>query len=454
MRAMENIHTIDSLRELNAKLLTEIAKLRKENDKIPELEKKFAEVEAENAKLKQIIEENEMRDVRVKELEQKNTELEARLAIVEQASFVVDGQTQNGKEAIAEVWLSKDNSVSTVDLSNSVVDQQNNADTKSIEGVAEVSDKEIDDFVPKEPIPKVLPVNLPQPCKRYPKSLEEKEMDSFLDSENKKMGSNLMRERNREKKLRTQELMSPISSEEGSSTLEESSIYNSHGIEKEKQNEISVKHSVNVVSDDSNSWSLCDEKTKIPYNQKVEQAYEDRVEDCKAMKNINDQSARTLVYNEIKFLLPDITDVNLRQKTFRAKKIYTLFTGIGIDKIKRITYSTYAISCLSDVQIQVSIPTAPNSLGDSKVISPDNSPKANDYDDPMPSSMEKGTNEVQTDYDSDCSHDNDSEDDVSFSDNDKINDIDTMVSDDEEDAGYYYDLRTGNVAYKKSISVY
>ncbi|CAG8820660.1 12795_t:CDS:2, partial [Dentiscutata erythropus] len=90
---------------------------------------KFAEVEAENAKLKQIIEENVMRDVRVKELEQKNTELEARLAIVEQASFVVDGQTQN-------------------------VNQQNNADTKSIEGIAKVSDKEIDNFVPEEPIPK------------------------------------------------------------------------------------------------------------------------------------------------------------------------------------------------------------------------------------------------------------------------------------------------------------
>ncbi|CAG8750910.1 6928_t:CDS:1, partial [Racocetra fulgida] len=87
---------------------------------------------------------------------------------------------------------------------------------------------------------------------------------------------------------------------------------------------------------------------------------------------------------------------------------------------------------------------------DSKVIGPNNSSKANDYDDLMPSSMEKGTNEVQTDYDSDCSHDNNSED-VSFSDNDKINNIDTMVSDD-EDADYYYDLRTGNVTYKKSIS--
>ena len=49
-----------------------------------------------------------MRDARVKELEQKNTELEARLAIVEQASLVVDGQTQNGKEAlIPEVRITR-----------------------------------------------------------------------------------------------------------------------------------------------------------------------------------------------------------------------------------------------------------------------------------------------------------------------------------------------------------
>ncbi|CAG8752559.1 9012_t:CDS:1, partial [Acaulospora morrowiae] len=43
-----------------------------------------AKVEAENAWLKQIIEENVKRDVRVEELEQKNKELEIRLAILEQ----------------------------------------------------------------------------------------------------------------------------------------------------------------------------------------------------------------------------------------------------------------------------------------------------------------------------------------------------------------------------------
>jgi len=57
--------TMDSLRELNTKLLAEISELRKENTEIPELREKllrFAEVEAENARLKQIIEENARRD--------------------------------------------------------------------------------------------------------------------------------------------------------------------------------------------------------------------------------------------------------------------------------------------------------------------------------------------------------------------------------------------------------
>ena len=54
-------------------------------------------------------------------------------------------------------------------------------------------------------------------------------------------------------------------------------------------------------------------------------AYEDRVRDVKSKNGVDDKSARTLVYSEIKTLLPDITDVNLRKITFRAKKsIYCL----------------------------------------------------------------------------------------------------------------------------------
>ncbi|CAG8488777.1 19674_t:CDS:2 [Racocetra fulgida] len=45
----------------------------------------------------------------------------------------------------------------------------------------------------------------------------------------------------------------------------------------------------------------------------------------------------------------------------------------------------------------------------------------------------------------------DEEDENYSSDEDEINDIDTMLS---EDAGYYYDLNSSNVTYKKSISAY
>src|SRR5947199_5008833 len=123
-----NMQSTNSLRELNAKLLAEIAKLRKENVEIPELREKllrFAEVEAENAKLKQIIEENARRDAENAELKSRVGELEARLALLEQSS-AVDGiafpfdQTQNGEEAMPVVTLP------TVDVPDSIIDQLNN----------------------------------------------------------------------------------------------------------------------------------------------------------------------------------------------------------------------------------------------------------------------------------------------------------------------------------------
>ncbi|CAG8552667.1 7363_t:CDS:2 [Ambispora gerdemannii] len=100
----ESCDTCGTLKKANAE--------RKENAKIPELEKKFADIKSENLKLKQIIKKNVKHDVRVDELEQKNKELEARLAVVEQSSVAVDGQLQNdsrsedsnaSKEVILEI---------------------------------------------------------------------------------------------------------------------------------------------------------------------------------------------------------------------------------------------------------------------------------------------------------------------------------------------------------------
>src|SRR3954447_7889205 len=176
------MQSTDSLRELNAKLLAEIAELRKENAEIPELREKllkFAEVEVENVRLKQIIEENARRDAENVELKSRVGELEARLAILEQGVTEVNGQPQNDKEVIAEV--------SAIDTSDSVIDQQNDVNTKSIE------DKEIGDFIPEEPA-NVSDSVIAQPKQCKPpqiedvttkvnhqgRSLEDRKTDAFL----------------------------------------------------------------------------------------------------------------------------------------------------------------------------------------------------------------------------------------------------------------------------------
>ena len=195
---------LELLRQLISELETKNAKLEAEK----------AEIETRNVELlKQVMDENAKRDARVEELELKNTELKARLLMLEQGVTEVNGQSQNGKEVIAEV--------SAVGISDSVIDQQNDVNTKSIE------DKEIGDFILEEPA-NVSDSVIAQPkqCKPPPihevhsqlnlsevrdpglcnqngltltpqieevvllpdqgGSLEDREMDAFLDEEHKK----------------------------------------------------------------------------------------------------------------------------------------------------------------------------------------------------------------------------------------------------------------------------
>ncbi|CAB4442580.1 unnamed protein product [Rhizophagus irregularis] len=111
----------------NQKCEFEIDLLKQENAR---LMAKNYELEAEIARLKQIIEENARRDARVEELEQKNKEFEAKLAILEQ----------------------------DVDLSNTEVEQQNNVDTKTSKKI------EIDAFLVEEDLSmtSAKPVILPE----------------------------------------------------------------------------------------------------------------------------------------------------------------------------------------------------------------------------------------------------------------------------------------------------
>ena len=179
------------------------------------LEAEKAEIDARNAELlKQVMEKYAKRDVENTELKSRVGELEARLAILEQGVTEVNGQPQNGKEVIAEV--------SAVGISDSVIDQQNDVNTKSIE------DKEIGDFIPEEPA-NVSDSVIAQPKQCKPPqieevttkvnhqggSLEDRKTDAFLDEVHKKKVSDGIRQRNKEKKLLLESAqdLSPVTSD-------------------------------------------------------------------------------------------------------------------------------------------------------------------------------------------------------------------------------------------------
>ena len=84
--------------------------------------------------------------------------------------------------------------------------------------------------------------------------------------------------------------------------------------------------------------------------------FEKRVDDilsiCRNNKRADDL-ARIQVYDDIWDCLSGVSRENFRKQTQRAYKIYKLFDGIGIEKIKRVkSYSANGISKLTNPQIQ------------------------------------------------------------------------------------------------------
>ncbi|CAB5371463.1 unnamed protein product [Rhizophagus irregularis] len=89
------------------------------------------------------------------------------------------------------------------------------------------------------------------------------------------------------------------------------------------------------------------------YNYSLE--FESKVDALTADGRIKDKTARSMIYKEMKPFLPaKITQDNLRKKTLRARKHLMLFgkNGVGIDKIRLVSYSATEISKLTNAQIQ------------------------------------------------------------------------------------------------------
>ncbi|PKY33155.1 hypothetical protein RhiirB3_451854 [Rhizophagus irregularis] len=498
--------------------------------RISELEIKNTKLEAEKAELlKQVMEKDAKRDAENTELKSKVGELEARLLMLEHGVTEATERLENDKETMAEV--------SAVDVPDSVIDQQNDTNTESMEELPEIPDKVMDDFILEESINMpdsviadgCLPVvnydpAQPKQCKPphieevttkvnsdQGRSLEDRKTDVFLDKVHKKKVSDEIRQRKREKKLEEHNLLPEATSQKKSDSeqtainrkgLQSSQTPYNQKVERDLREELSsyskgsggkINKAFDIQIPDLSLEAVLTGSSVVTAQNIVDlfriaikvrqkeilcwycfyKAYENRVRDIKSVKNINEQSARTLVYSEIKALLPDITDVNLRQKKIRAKRIYLLFTGIGIDKIQVVTSSASAVSGLSDNQIEgiindfqkkademvgvtncnahvtesseVSVPTIPN-LSTHVSNSSDNSKEEAWFDENMFFNEANPTKVNITTSDDDDSNSSDSEEEMP--DDDEDNGYGGYNEYGEYDRGYYY--RDGRYERKTS----
>ncbi|PKC02407.1 hypothetical protein RhiirA5_425290 [Rhizophagus irregularis] len=147
---------------------------------ISELKAKNAKLKAEKAEfLKQIMEKNAKYNAENTELKFRVRKLEVKLAILEQ-----------------------DNLVSAVDISDFMVDQQNNADNQLLKEILKVSDKKIDELISKKPANLLISViNQLKQCRPNGK-VNNVVLEKKVDNE--------IREKKREKKLQNDSLLEVV----------------------------------------------------------------------------------------------------------------------------------------------------------------------------------------------------------------------------------------------------
>ncbi|CAJ0913418.1 16177_t:CDS:2, partial [Entrophospora sp. SA101] len=178
-----------------------------------------------------------------------------------------------------------------------------------------------------------IPVSseIKRPIRTDPKSLEDKKINDFLDLTEKERVSNMMKERNREKKIQrtiSSEINSTTEISQDTIPSEISKIPYNQKVEQGLRDELSVcvkndNSEINNVFDihipEFSLEAIIKGSGKVMSQTIVDlfniamktlqkeilcwycyyKAYEDRIEDVKHINNINDQSARTLVQKKI-----------------------------------------------------------------------------------------------------------------------------------------------------------
>ncbi len=367
------MQSTDSLRELNAKLLVEITELRKENAEIPELREKllkFAEVEAEKVKLRRELEaKNDELYKTIADFSSKIGKLNAEIVELKKDKTAItklESEHAEFRDRVTKVeqrQMHDDNSSNF----NSVADQVSKANSHHEKPLV---DKEMDTLLPEELIPEMIAkqsasaVNIPVMEQCDQTSLEDKETDAFLNEMHKKKVSDEIRQRNREKKL-----LHESANQEASSISQDISSVKGHDYRSSSKN--SEKNGNSVTNRDDRQKNILvittsqennDDDIEFTKSQVIEQELtKELLSDIISVPSISFEA-------EMLEHLPGITLGNLRMRTLRAKKIRMLFGegGVGIDKIKQVTFSVYDISSLTINQIQsviknvTSAPEVPN----------------------------------------------------------------------------------------------
>ncbi|PKC54333.1 hypothetical protein RhiirA1_477523 [Rhizophagus irregularis] len=300
---MSNTQSIDSLRELNVKLLAEITELRKkfaeiesENAEIPELRRKVADVEAENAKLGRLLKRMPM----------------------EQSSVAVDGQSKNDKEAIAKQSAPSSCIYSNVEIKVEVESTEkcfaeDSSSDDNLLSIPDYSQGKQDQSLPS--------------CVSDQKSLVDMEIDTFLDDAHKKSETIRWFQRSQKKSRKLQEISKRLFK-----------IF-------DDSDEIELTKNQNIELDlirDLQSGSIIASTSEITGHEEIlswihySDNFENKVVEIHYKTGVTDKTARTQIYKEI------------------AKKIRKLFgeNGVGIDKIKCVNCNANEISKLTNEQIQ------------------------------------------------------------------------------------------------------
>ncbi|CAH1765875.1 15528_t:CDS:2 [Entrophospora sp. SA101] len=396
--------TIESLRELNSRIVLQIDEIRKKFTEIEaennEIKKKYVEVEAENTDLKEIIKENVRREAesmklkaRVEELERYKKENEKQFEKLEEKQL----KNVNNFENIVNVSDPVINHC--IDTNTKSLDDDTNQSSVNIilcetnsDDTSELIDEQCDDTPASSNCDlrheSLTQCFAPSNCTES-ESLKDKEMNNMIDflveSDNERI-RNEIRERNRGWKLQREAPTGNSPKEDTYASNIKSSVPSNQKKEQGLIQEISIKYQNNITEISSNNipqnyvpeidYSTSDkdiiclyqnaynaEKDAIKANREeilcwcfYAKKSKGMVKDFMADGKVGEKKAKGQVYDFIIQQLPNTKRENLCKQTQKALRVYNLFEKIGMDKIQYIkTYTADSISRFTNLQIQTII---------------------------------------------------------------------------------------------------